>query len=117
MSHSNSGAPLTGERCHATRNPELGTREVALEHLDFAIEEFRAMRMQPSLERSLRHKPRSVPDQRASREGQSRTKHRGRQAFEISAPRRRHRENRSAPTVGLVAAACGGLLTPRDAVG
>jgi tetratricopeptide (TPR) repeat protein len=28
----------------------------ALSHLDFAIEEFRAMRMQPSLERALRHK-------------------------------------------------------------
>ena len=25
-------------------------------HLDFAIDEFRAMRMQPSLERALRHK-------------------------------------------------------------
>jgi tetratricopeptide (TPR) repeat protein len=28
----------------------------ALEHLDFAIEEFRAMKMRPSLERALRHK-------------------------------------------------------------
>ena len=28
----------------------------ALIHLDFAIEEFRAMKMQPSLERALRHK-------------------------------------------------------------
>jgi tetratricopeptide (TPR) repeat protein len=28
----------------------------ALEHLDFAIEEFRAMKMQPSLERALSHK-------------------------------------------------------------
>ena len=28
----------------------------ALAHLDFAIEEFGAMKMQPSLERSLRHK-------------------------------------------------------------
>ena len=26
------------------------------QHLDFAIEEFRAMKMQPSLERALRHK-------------------------------------------------------------
>jgi tetratricopeptide (TPR) repeat protein len=28
----------------------------ALDHLDFAIEEFRAMKMQPALERALRHK-------------------------------------------------------------
>jgi len=28
----------------------------ALEHLDFAILEFREMKMQPSLERALRHK-------------------------------------------------------------
>jgi nucleotide-binding universal stress UspA family protein len=28
----------------------------ALEHLDFAISEFRDMKMQPSLERALRHK-------------------------------------------------------------
>ena len=28
----------------------------AQEHLDFAIEEFRAMKMQPALERVLRHK-------------------------------------------------------------
>ena len=28
----------------------------ALEHLDFAIGEFREMKMQPSLERALRHK-------------------------------------------------------------
>jgi len=31
-------------------------RREALEHLDFAIEEFREMKMQPSLERALRHK-------------------------------------------------------------
>jgi tetratricopeptide (TPR) repeat protein len=31
-------------------------RAEAQEHLDFAIEEFRAMKMQPSLERALRHK-------------------------------------------------------------
>ena len=30
--------------------------EFALEHLDFAINEFREMKMQPSLERALRHK-------------------------------------------------------------
>jgi len=28
----------------------------ALEHLDFAITEFREMRMQPSLERALKHR-------------------------------------------------------------
>ena len=28
----------------------------AIEHLDFAISEFREMKMQPSLERALRHK-------------------------------------------------------------
>ena len=28
----------------------------ALEHLDFAISEFREMKMQPSVERALRHK-------------------------------------------------------------
>src|SRR5205823_1298265 len=31
-------------------------RAAALGHLDFAIEEFRAMKMQPFLERALRHK-------------------------------------------------------------
>jgi tetratricopeptide (TPR) repeat protein len=31
-------------------------RSEALEHLDFAIKEFREMKMQPSLERALRHK-------------------------------------------------------------
>ena len=31
-------------------------RKEALEHLDFAIAEFREMKMQPSLERALRHK-------------------------------------------------------------
>jgi hypothetical protein len=31
-------------------------RDEALAHLDFAIEEFRAMKMQPALERALRHK-------------------------------------------------------------
>ena len=34
----------------------LQSREEALQHLDFAIEEFRAMKMQPALERALRHK-------------------------------------------------------------
>jgi uncharacterized protein (DUF924 family) len=31
-------------------------KKEALEHLDFAIKEFRKMKMQPSLERALRHK-------------------------------------------------------------
>ena len=31
-------------------------RAAAMEHLDFAIGEFREMKMQPSLERALRHK-------------------------------------------------------------
>ena len=31
-------------------------KKVALEHLDFAIKEFREMKMQPSLERALRRK-------------------------------------------------------------
>jgi hypothetical protein len=31
-------------------------KKAALEHLDFAIREFREMKMQPSLERALRHK-------------------------------------------------------------
>jgi hypothetical protein len=31
-------------------------RPAAMEHLDFAIAEFREMKMQPSLERALRHK-------------------------------------------------------------
>jgi hypothetical protein len=32
------------------------SRAEALAHLDFAIAEFREMKMQPSLERALRHK-------------------------------------------------------------
>jgi hypothetical protein len=31
-------------------------KKEALEHLDFAIKEFQGMKMQPSLERALRHK-------------------------------------------------------------
>ena len=31
-------------------------RDTALEHLDFAIGEFRVMKMQPYLERALRHR-------------------------------------------------------------
>jgi len=33
-----------------------GAKEEDLEHLDFAIKESREMKMQPSLERALRHK-------------------------------------------------------------
>jgi hypothetical protein len=33
-----------------------GEQAAAQGHLDFAIDEFRAMQMQPSLERALRHK-------------------------------------------------------------
>jgi hypothetical protein len=32
------------------------TSAKSIEHLDFAIKEFREMKMQPSLERALRHK-------------------------------------------------------------
>ena len=39
---------------HAVEPRWVGIAAVA--HLDFAIEEFRAMKMQPSLERALRHK-------------------------------------------------------------
>jgi hypothetical protein len=31
-------------------------RDAAIEHLDFAIAEFREMKMQPALERALRHR-------------------------------------------------------------
>ena len=34
----------------------LEERDAAIEHLDFAISEFRAMKMQPALERALRHR-------------------------------------------------------------
>ncbi len=36
--------------------PSDAQRTEALTHLDFAIAEFRDMKMQPSLERALRHK-------------------------------------------------------------
>ncbi len=35
---------------------EPGEHDEALEHLDFVIAEFRDMKMQPALERALRHK-------------------------------------------------------------
>jgi hypothetical protein len=34
----------------------LDSKKEASEHLDFAIKEFREIKMQPSLERALRHK-------------------------------------------------------------
>ncbi len=34
----------------------MEVRARAMQHLDFAIAEFRAMKMQPYLERALRHK-------------------------------------------------------------
>jgi len=60
-----SGSPLSpGGECHsegetrAPANAHAGgkVRAQAIEHLDFAIAEFREMKMQPSLERALRHK-------------------------------------------------------------
>jgi hypothetical protein len=35
---------------------DAGERSAAQEHLDFAIGEFREMKMQPSLERALKYK-------------------------------------------------------------
>ena len=40
-------------------------RAEAVEHLDFAIREFQDMKMQPSLERALRHRSKVVVDFRA----------------------------------------------------
>ena len=39
-----------------TRQGKAEERAEALEHLDFAIGEFRDMKMQPSLERALSHR-------------------------------------------------------------
>jgi hypothetical protein len=55
-------APTPGARRRAGSKPaptqpdSAAVRIQALEHLDFAIGEFREMKMQPSLERALRHK-------------------------------------------------------------
>jgi len=55
-------APTSGEGARAGLKPaptgtaEAGSRAEALGYLDFAISEFREMKMQPSLERALRHK-------------------------------------------------------------
>ena len=38
------------------RNSAASRAAEALEHLDFAIAEFQDMKMQPSLERALRHR-------------------------------------------------------------
>jgi len=45
---------LTCSTASASDSRALSPREEALEHLEFAIAEFRAMKMQPSLERALR---------------------------------------------------------------
>ena len=47
---------LTGLRARGRHGVYDFERAQGQEHLDFAIEELRAMRMQPSLERALRHK-------------------------------------------------------------
>jgi hypothetical protein len=47
------GGPLTSTLSQAEREQQ---RAEAVGHLDFAIAEFRAMKMQPYLERALRHK-------------------------------------------------------------
>jgi len=58
-------APTPGDRSGAREGPQpdpvprgVGdvSRAEALTHLDFAIAEFREMKMQPALERALRHK-------------------------------------------------------------
>jgi hypothetical protein len=47
--------PLLHERdCRVLNGSQLASTE--RHHLDFAIAEFREMKMQPSLERALRHK-------------------------------------------------------------
>jgi hypothetical protein len=45
-----------GQRTALSQGEGEQRRAEARPHLDFAIEEFRAMKMQPSLERALRHK-------------------------------------------------------------
>jgi hypothetical protein len=45
-----------GQRTRAGAAPLARDREEAMRHLDIAIGEFRDMKMQPSLERALRHK-------------------------------------------------------------
>ncbi len=48
---------LLSEAEDATESPSAAAlRSEAEAHLDFAIEEFRAMKMQPALERALRNK-------------------------------------------------------------
>jgi hypothetical protein len=37
-----------------------GGKKDTLEHLDFAVKEFREMKMQPSLERALKHKKEKI---------------------------------------------------------
>jgi len=48
--------PEPPDRAGETPAPPESQRTDALDHLDLAIAEFREMKMQPSLERALRHK-------------------------------------------------------------
>ena len=48
------GDKLMADKLNAESSAEL--KAEGSRHLDFAIEEFRAMKMQPALERALRHK-------------------------------------------------------------
>ncbi len=52
------GRSSAGEETSPLRGAALAAalRAEALDHLDFAISEFREMKMQPSLERALRHR-------------------------------------------------------------
>jgi len=43
-------------RLKGKHTSEEKSEAIAIAHLDFAIPEFRDMKMQPSLERALRHK-------------------------------------------------------------
>jgi len=54
--HSEGDTPATGDRQAGRMPAPSDTRAAALAHLDFAVAEFREMKMQPALERALRHK-------------------------------------------------------------
>ena len=54
MNRGSESAGRTGQALSQREREAL--RHEALGHLDFAIDEFRAMKMQPALERALRHK-------------------------------------------------------------
>ena len=47
---------VRADTLRAPREITTPQRQAAVEHLDFAIKEFREMKMQPSLERALKHK-------------------------------------------------------------